>query len=174
MGNSQKIKLFEQFIREFVENSELSYEDIKMAESDVNTLIESINEYFLIEDDDMDSDIKKEYDALLEINVFSEINNILNQYYDDGNTGFYSNLQRCSHLLKEMSEQYNYGNVEYAHKDIDVSIDKLVNDLNSILPFALKKLGVGDKAQIQTQDEMIPKEVEVMESIKESIKNIKK
>jgi hypothetical protein len=163
----KRVKLFEQFIREFVENSELSFENIKSAEQGVNSLISAINEYFLIDEDDVDETVRTDYEDLLDIRVFGELNNIINNYYGDSEVSFYDNLQRVSHLLKDMAEQYDYQNVEYSHKDVDSSIDGLVNSLNEIIPFTLNKLTDNETSDITT------KELEVMESIKESINNKK-
>ena len=129
---SNKIKLFEQFIREFVENSELSFDDIKSAEQGVNSLISRISEYFLISDIDDSNSFIADYEELLDIRVFSELNAIISEYFRESNVSFYDNLQRLSHLLKDVSEQYDYQGVDYVGNQVDIRIDSLVNQLNEI------------------------------------------
>ena len=58
-----------------------------------------------------------------------------------------------------MIEQFDMENVQYSHKEIDSSIDDFVNELNTILPFAIKKV-------MNEEGEAQPQELEIMESLK--------
>lgn len=157
----KRLKLYEQFVREFVENSKITLDELYKAKNNIELLKNTVLKEFIIDDEESDELIDT-FNSLLDIRVFEELNLILNKYFNSTTTmnNLYSSLEQASHLLKDMIEQYNLQNVQYSHKKIDSSIDKFVNDLNYILPFALKKISSEKNAELE------PHEMEIMESIK--------
>ena len=160
--NKKRIKFFKEFVNEFIENSTITLEDLHKAKSNIELLKETVANEFFVDEDSSDEEIISTYNSLLDIRVFQELNLLLNKYFNKTTSmnSLYDSLEQASHLLKDMIEQYDMENVTYSHKEIDSSIDKFVNDLNSILPFALKKISSEETTELE------PKEMEIMESLR--------
>ena len=165
--NKRRIKFYTEFINEFVENSNITLDDLNKAKNNIDLLKETIMNEFYLDENTSDEEINSTYNSLLDIRIFDELNTILNKYLNKttSTNSLYGALEQASHLVKEMIEQYDMEDVTYSHKEINSSIDKFVNDLNSVLPFAVKKIS-------SNSSELEPNELKIVESLKKETQSI--
>ena len=74
----KRLKLYEQFVREFVENSKITLEELYKSKNNIELLKNTVLKEFLIDDEESDELIAT-FNSLLDIRVFEELNLILNK-----------------------------------------------------------------------------------------------
>lgn len=132
----KNIKTYKNFIREFVDNSKLEYNDLLELEIKIKKLIGVIENDYRIDDSDP-------YKELEEYPTFLKIKSIINNYYNS-DYDLEKSLNIIQHLIKDMREQYNltYVTSTMSKNDgvIDNTVDDVVFGLFPLISVALNKL----------------------------------
>jgi len=158
----KKIMLFEQYIKEFVDNSKIQYEGLTLLEEKVKEIMMYIStELSMGEDDLMDT-----YSEIENLPTFKKINDTVNTYFGTENS-LYDNMNKLDIFIKEMREQYNMVGVTYDDKDITTNIDFLVSEITPLIISAINK--ISGKHSDTTSEQ----EVEVYDTVLESLKTKK-